>query len=350
MWLRDYRLDGLRLDAVHAILDHSAVHFLEQLATEVAQFSKDIGRDLTIIAESDLNDPRLIRPIEKCGYGLDAQWSDDIHHAVHVVLTQERRGYYEDFAGMDHLAAAMASPYVYAGDYSRHRGRRHGRPPNDLTPDRFVVYLQNHDQVGNRAQGERITQLVGLDLARIGAAIVLLSPYVPLIFQGEEWGASSPFLFFVNFASEPDLAANVLKGRQREFAAFGWEQSEIPSPNSTDTFHRSKLIWDELLQPAHREMFDWYRSLIALRSGHCFQASLRAPPNIRFDDKENWLAIERGGLVIASNFSSQALRIPLRNAGEHKILICSGFPGAFGREFVDVPSKSVVVLEKFPRA
>ncbi len=254
MWLRDYHFDGLRLDAIHAIVDTSAITFLEQLATEVDELKAHLGRHLVLIAESDLNDPRVVRPWQMGGFDIDAQWSDDIHHSLHAVLTGERDGYYSDFGLIADLAVAMLRPYVYAGRHSSFRQRRHGRPPSGLSGSSFVAYLQNHDQLGNRARGDRICQLVSLDKSKIGATLVLLSPFVPLLFQGEEWAATTPFQYFVDYAKEPELARSIRDGRRAEFAYFGWTPEDVPDPLSMSTFERSKLNWAEL---AIRHMPTW---------------------------------------------------------------------------------------------
>src|SRR3954470_15972322 len=208
MWLRDYHVDSLRLDAVHAIFDMSALHFLEQLGSEVHALAGSLGRNLSVIAESDLNDPRLIRPVEAHGYGLDAQWSDDFHHALHSVLTGEREGYYADFGALEDLAVTLVQGYRYAGDYSRFRQRRHGRPEPGLDGRRLLGYLQNHDQIGNRALGERSPALMSQGRVLIGAAVVLTGPFVPMLFQGEEWAASTPFQYFT-IHTAPTLAPAV---------------------------------------------------------------------------------------------------------------------------------------------
>ena len=311
MWLRDYHFDGLRLDAVHAIVDTSATTFLEQLATEVDELKAHSGRHLVLIAESDLNDPRVVRPWELGGFGIDAQWSDDIHHALHTVLTGEREGYYADFGDLADLATAMTRPFVYAGQHSQYRRRRHGRPPINLSAHRFVAYLQNHDQLGNRKGGERISHLVNIERCKIGAALVLLAPYVPLLFQGEEWGASSPFQYFVDFHSEPDLAAAVRDGRQREFSSFGWPASEVPDPTDVATFERSKLNWEERDKAGHRELLDWHRRLIRLRRQVWAITTGRLDETTAaFDEQLSWLRVERGSITIVCNFAGAPRVVP----------------------------------------
>ncbi len=263
MWLRDYHLDGLRLDAVHAIVDESALHVLEQLSAAVADVAAEQGRPLWLIAESDLNAPRFVRPPAEGGYGLHAAWADEWHHALHAALTGERDGYYEDFGPLQLLGKALRQAWVYDGTYSPHRQRTHGRAPTGLHGGRFVVSTQNHDQVGNRARGERLGHLVSPDRVRIAAALLLTSPFVPLLFQGEEWSASTPFQYFTDHA--PELGRAVSEGRRHEFAAFGWEAGEVPDPQDPGTFARSVLRWDEVTEPGHAEILDWYRELIALR-------------------------------------------------------------------------------------
>ncbi len=267
-WCLDYHIDGLRLDAVHAIFDTSATHFLAELRRRVPS-------DRYVIAESDLNDPRLVEPVERGGYGLDAQWADDFHHALHAVLTGERAGYYGDFGSLEQLATALRQAYVYTGQRSQHRGRRHGRG-HELAGDHFVVCAQNHDQVGNRAAGERLSMLVGFERLKMAAALVLCSPFVPLLFMGEEWGASTPFLFFSSH-TDPDIARATSQGRMHEFAAFGWEPSQVPDPQAPASYDRSKLHWEEAAEDRHAELLDWYRRLIHLR---------RATPELRDGRRE----------------------------------------------------------------
>src|SRR5271170_702860 len=266
MWMRDYHIDGLRLDAVHEYIDRSAVHFMEQLSTEVKDLSAKLGRRLVLIAESDLNDPRVVIPTERGGYGMDAQWSDDFHHALFTVLTSEGRekGYYSDFGTFKKLAKSLTHNFVQDGTYSTYRRRFHGRAADDLSPHLFLGYIQNHDQVGNRAVGDRVDQTVGMERAKVAAGLVLTAPFIPLIFQGEEFAASTPFQYFAHHEEEA-MAKAVSEGRRREFAAFGWDPNLIPDPEKRETFERSKLNWDEVPQGTHAEMLEWFTKLIHLR-------------------------------------------------------------------------------------
>jgi maltooligosyltrehalose trehalohydrolase len=322
MWLRDYHVDGLRLDAVHAMHDMSARPFLEQLNDEARELSRRSSRRLVMIAESDLNDPRLIGPQERGGFGLDAQWSDDFHHALHAVLTGERDGYYEDFGMLADLAKALRAAYVYDGRYSMHRRRRHGRPPVGLDGRHFLAYSQTHDQVGNRARGERLSQLAGIGGLKIAAALVFTSPFVPMLFQGEEWGASTPFLYFTDHA-EPDLAEAIREGRRREFAAFGWKPEEVPDPQAPDTFRRSKLIWTERERQPHAELIQWYRALIDVRRTQPALASGELElVRTRYDEPARWLTMERGAVTVVVNFADVSQRIPVA-PGTHAVLLAS---------------------------
>jgi maltooligosyltrehalose trehalohydrolase len=242
MWLEEFHFDGLRLDAVHAIYDLGARHILRDIKEAAEGVARRSGRFVHIIAESDLNDPRFLLPPERGGYGLDAQWSDDFHHAAHAYFTGELSGYYQDFGDARQLARALTDPFLYAWDYSPHRDRKHGAPPEGLTGDRFVVCLQNHDQVGNRARGDRFPTLLR-DPAkeRLASSLLLLSPYLPLLFMGEEYGEENPFPFFCSFG-DPPLIEAVREGRKREFAAFVG-QGEVPDPHAEATFHAARLSW-----------------------------------------------------------------------------------------------------------
>ena len=319
MWLRDYHMDGLRLDAIHAIHDSSATHFLEQLRGEVKALEARTGRSKVLIAESDLNDPRLVKAPEAGGFGLDAQWSDDFHHGLHAALTRERGGYYGDFGSLGDVAAAMKNAFVYAGRYSCFRKRIHGRPASGISGHRFLGYLQTHDQVGNRAKGERSSALMSLGRLKIGAALVMCAPFIPMIFQGEEFASSAPFLYFTNHR-ESGVGAAVSEGRKKEFAAFGWKPEEIPDPQDRSSFERSKLDWSELNSFPHTEMLDWYRRLIALRRTHAELADGRLDHvDVRFDDQEQWLEIQRGAIRIFCNLSDRARPVHI----EGEVLLAS---------------------------
>lgn len=345
MWLRDYHFDGLRLDAVHAVFDQSAVHFLEQLTAEVNALEVALGRHLVLIAESDLNDPRLLWSRERGGYGLDAQWSDDFHHALHAVLTGERDGYYEDFGSLRDLAQAFKQAFVYAGSYSRHRQRRHGRSPIGLSGDRFLGYLQNHDQIGNRACGERSSQLLSTERLKIGAALVLTAPFIPMLFQGEEWGAKTPFLYFTSH-DDNKLARAVREGRQKEFSAFGWNPEDIPDPQDKKTLDRSKLDWSEPSKPVHKELFQWHQQLITLRRSRpsLSTGNLQAL-RLSYDEKEQWFLLQREDIWIACNFSTKHRSIPLSENNRAQVLLSSTNTYEVQASSIVLSPESIIILE-----
>jgi maltooligosyltrehalose trehalohydrolase len=335
MWLRDYGFDGLRLDAVHAIFSFEAMHVLEDLSAAVRALGRELERRFVLIAETDQNDPRLVRPVSRGGYGLDAHWSDDFHHAIHRFFTGESNGYYADFRGLADVAVALRDGYVYQGQHSAFRQRRHGRAPSGVGADQLVVCAQNHDQIGNRARGERLSMLLEVPQLKAIAALTLLSPFVPMLFQGEEWGAGTPFLYFTDH-QDPALAKAVTEGRAREFESFGWA-GEVPDPQSKDSFERSKLDWSEPEHPPHAELLDWHRRLIAIRASRAF-AGGRAKPKIRFDEKARWLRFELGGVLAAFNFGDAPRRIPLpAGAWETVLDSLSGLQGAAGVAGASVP-------------
>ena len=342
MWLRDYHGDGLRLDAVHALVDTSALHFLEELRAEVDVLSDQQHRPLALIAESDLNDPRLVASADRGGYGLDAQWSDDFHHALHSVLTGERSGYYRDFGELSQLADALSRAFVYDGRYSGHRGRRHGRRPVEIPARRFLAYLQNHDQIGNRAGGERSAALMSVERLKIAAALVILSPFVPMLFQGEEWAASTPFQYFTDHP-DPDLGRAVSQGRRREFASFGWDEGDVPDPQDPATFVRSQLDWGERDRPPHGEMLDWHRGLIILRMSRpeVFDGTLEATT---VDAGTDWLVMRRVGLAVAVNLGPVPAEVPLAGPAEG-VLLASPAEVILTGSGIRMPPESVAVLD-----
>jgi maltooligosyltrehalose trehalohydrolase len=263
MWLRDYHIDALRLDAVHAILDTSAKHFLQELHENKEALQQETGRQYTLIAESDLSDRRLIDPVEKGGYGLEGQWMDDLHHAIHTLLTGESDGYYHDFGKPGHLIKALKHSFVFNGTYSEYRQRTVGSDATDCPASQFVVCIQNHDQVGNRMLGERLSQLIPWDMLKVAAGLYILSPYVPLLFMGEEYGETNPFLYFVSHGDK-ELMEAVRKGRREEFKSFAWK-GEAPDPRSEETFLRSKLQRGYLDKPKKNGLREFYKRLIALK-------------------------------------------------------------------------------------
>ena len=341
----EYHADGLRIDSVDAMPDSSAAHILEQLAGEVRRLGEQTGVSRVLVAESAANNPRLVRPPELGGYGLDAQWSDDFHHALHAVLTGERAGYYADFGTLANLAEAFSQAFVYDGRYSAFRRHSFGRPVGDVPLSRFVACLQNHDQVGNRAAGERIAQLVGLDRAKVGAALLLASPMVPLLFQGEEWAASSPFQYFTSFEN-PSLGEAVRKGRQREFAAFGWQTQDVPDPQSPDTFQRSKLNWGEIDQEPHASMLRWYRDLIRLRRSSPELAAGAGRPGgaVAFDEQAGWIVLRRGSTAIACNLSDQPRAVGPRLGQVAGIKLASLPEVHVEQELVVLPANSASIF------
>jgi maltooligosyltrehalose trehalohydrolase len=315
MWLRDFHVDGLRLDAVHALHDERATHLLEQLAVEVEALSTHVGRPLSLIAESDLNAPTMVTPREAGGYGLHAQWCDDVHHALHTALTGEDQGYYADFAaaGLTGLAHVLCRAFLHEGTWSSFRQRNHGAPVDTrrVPGHRFVAYLQNHDQIGNRATGDRLTETLSPGLVACGAALVLSSPFTPMIFMGEEWGARTPWQFFSHFP-DPALRDAVREGRRSEFAEHGWGEAEVPDPNAEQTFRDSALDWDEPAQEPHATLLRTYRELIALRKAW---PELSDPwldeVEVDIDEEARTVVLHRGWLRVAVNLGGEPVTLAL---------------------------------------
>lgn len=309
MWLRDRHVDGLRLDAVHALHDDSRVHILKELAERVDALSAHERRPLTLIAESDLNDPTLILPREAGGYGLTAQWSDDWHHAVHVALTGETSGYYADFAAPDALEKVTDGGFFHDGTFSSFRDRVHGSPiPHEVPAWRLVTFAQDHDQIGNRATGDRLSQSLSGDRLAVAAVLTLTAPGTPMLFMGEEWGASTPWQFFTSHP-EPELGRATAEGRIAEFSRMGWDAATVPDPQDPGTFERSHLDWDELAAPGHARLLELYQRLAALRR----ELPELTDPGIREPSVELVVAsdepqhrafrIDRGGLSILINLT-----------------------------------------------
>lgn len=345
MWLRDYHVDALRIDAVHAIVDMSATHILEQIANEVATLEVELGKHKYLIAESDLNDPRIIRSQAIGGYGIDAQWSDDFHHALHTVLTGERSGYYADFGSLSDLADTLTGAFAYAGKHSPYRKRSHGRSPSGLSGHKFLGYIQNHDQVGNRARGDRISQLVSVERQKVAAALVMTAPFIPMIFQGEEWGASTPFQYFTDH-QDRQLGDAVREGRRGEFISFGWSKEEIPDPQAVATFERSRLRWDEIQQLPHSSMLQWYRQLIQLRKEHSSLMDGRLDRvAVQFDIGASWLMMHRGEIGVAANLSpSEQTLLLLDSTADSHILLASDERIRITGRSVWLPAEAIAIL------
>ncbi|MGW1107805.1 malto-oligosyltrehalose trehalohydrolase [Streptomyces sp. NPDC002540] len=352
-WLRDYRLDGLRLDAIHALADTRALTFLEELSTATDALAAELGRPLSLIAESDLCDPRTTTPRESGGIGLHAQWNDDFHHALHTALTGESQGYYADFAAAPLAAVAktVTSAFFHNGTYSGFRGRTHGRPVDIArTPaHRFVGYAQTHDQIGNRARGDRLSATLSPGLLACAAALVLTGPFTPMLFMGEEWGARTPWQFFTDH-TDPALAEAVRGGRRREFAAHGWAADDIPDPQDPATRNRSCLDWSEPAREPHTRLHAWYRELIALRRtlpdlSDPDLASVRTA----HDEQARWLAYRRGDLRIAVNLDEKPATIALgggrrQGAGVRVVAAWEPLQAPGGDGLLHLPPESCVVL------
>jgi maltooligosyltrehalose trehalohydrolase len=313
MWLRDFHIDALRLDAVHALQDSSPTHILAELSAATDELATRLGRPLPLIAESDLNDPVMITPRDEGGYGMAAQWDDDVHHALHATLTGERQGYYGDFGPLPVLAKVLTRAFFHDGTYSTFRGRNHGRPidPKRHLGQQFVVCLQNHDQVGNRAVGDRLPELTTPERLRIGAVLLLTSPFTPMLWMGEEWAASTRWPFFTSHP-EPELAEATGKGRLAEFADHGWDTSQMIDPQDPAAYREAVLDWSEPEKPDHAAMLDVYRRLLALRAA---EADLRDHHldrmHVDVDEAADWLVVHRGGFRVAVNLADAERRLPV---------------------------------------
>jgi maltooligosyltrehalose trehalohydrolase len=312
-WLEDYHFDGLRLDAVQAMDDDRAFPFLAELAREVEAAGAKRGKRWELVAECDRSDPRTTRPLADGGLGMRAQWSDDFGFALHAFFTGERNGRLQDFGELEAVAHVLEHGFRHQGGFSRFRGRAHGHPLHGPSLERLLGYVQTHDQVGNRPRGERFSMLVSGDVARQAAALVLLGPFVPMLFQGEEWAASTPFLYFTDHG-EPELARDVKEGREREYRSLGFALDGAVDPESELAFGRSKLRWDEREEPEHQAVLRWYRALVRLRREHLVDA--RLPTHVDFDPAGGWLVVDRERLAVALNFSDVPRELRLRERAE----------------------------------
>ncbi|MEO8555322.1 MAG: malto-oligosyltrehalose trehalohydrolase [Actinomycetota bacterium] len=346
MWLRDYHVDALRLDAVHALADDSPVHLLTELSRTVDALSCEVRRPLALIAESDLNHPLTITPVESGGYGMTAQWNDDFHHAVHALLTGEGQGYYGDFAADPYAALqrTLTGAFFHAGTYSSFRDTDWGTTVDRARMPgwRFLGYAQTHDQVGNRAVGERLSGLVSPGLARVAAALVLTAPFTPMLFMGEEWAASTPWQYFTSH-EEPDLAEAIRMGRRREFASHGWAEDDIPDPQDPSTVSVSTLDWAELSTPPHVGMLSWYRSLLDLRRAEpCLSDPRLDRVTVTYDAAARWVVVTRGSLRVICNLASEAQVVPLD--ADVVSLLLKSWDGILDISSPELPSESVAVV------
>ncbi|HEX5496855.1 MAG TPA: malto-oligosyltrehalose trehalohydrolase [Mycobacteriales bacterium] len=345
-WFADFHVDALRLDAVHALVDRGATHLLEEVADRTESLSAHLRRPLSLIAESDQNDPRLVAARAAGGYGLTAQWNDDVHHALHAALTGERQGYYADFGSLAGLAKTLTGVFLHDGTWSSFRGRRHGRPVDtDRTPGyRFLAYLHNHDQIGNRAAGDRLSARCSPGLLMVGAAVVLTSPYTPMLFMGEEWAAGTPWQFFTSHP-EPHLAAGVGEGRRREFARHGWDDARMPDPQDPATFARSKLDWSELAREPHSAVLNFYRKLIALRRAHPDLSDPRLNRvRVDHDERARWLVVYRGRFAVVCNLGAGRCRVPVRGTAAG-VALASEHGFIYTDSSVELSGESVVIVE-----
>ena len=344
MWLDDYHVDGLRLDAVHALVDHRALHILEEMAVEVDSLSAHVGRPLSLIAESDLNDPRLITSREAGGYGLAAQWNDDYHHVLHVALTGEKTGYYADFGSMAAIAKVLTHGYFHDGSWSSFRGRSHGRPVDTgTTPfSSFVGYVQDHDQIGNRATGDRLSQTLGDAELAVAAVLLLTGPFTPMLFMGEEWAASTPWQFFTSHP-EPELGEATAAGRLAEFERMGWDPAVVPNPQDPATFTDSKLRWDEIHTGRHAGILAVYRDLLRLRRSWPQLTDPRFDRvGVSCDEDARWLLLDRGGLQIIVNLGDGVATVPVRAHGG--LLLATSDAVAIGADSVELRPHSAALL------
>jgi maltooligosyltrehalose trehalohydrolase len=343
-WFTDFHVDALRLDAVHALVDESPQHLLAQLSEEAAALSARLGRPLSLVAESDLNDPRMIEPVASGGLGMTAQWSDDFHHALHTLLTGERQGYYCDFGSLDVLAKTLTRVFRHDGRYSTFRGQDWGAPvdPARHSGHAFLAYSGNHDQVGNRAVGDRPSMQLAPGLQAAAAALTLTGPFTPMLFMGEEWGAGTPWQYFTDH-SEPELAEAIRQGRRREFAEHGWDAEQVPDPQDPATRDASVLDWEEIAAEPHRRILAWYRELLALRRR---EADLRDgrldAVDVAFDADSGWLVVTRGAFRVVVNLAGEPRTVPLDASPATAVAAWDG--AVLEADAVRLPPQSVAIV------
>jgi maltooligosyltrehalose trehalohydrolase len=343
MWLGEYHVDALRLDAVHALVDTATPHILQELAEESDALSAHVRRPLTLIAESDMNDASIVTPREANGFGLTAQWSDDYHHALHVALTGETSGYYADFASLEALAKVSTKGFFHDGTFSSFRKRDHGVPIDPVMPTwRLVTFSQDHDQIGNRAAGDRLTASLDYGQLAIAAVLTVCSPYTPMLFMGEEFGATTPWQFFTSHP-EPELGKATAEGRIAEFEAMGWDPDTVPDPQDPETFQRSKLDWSSAETGDHARLLDLYRELIAIRRA---VPALSDPDFARlrasFDDESRWFRVERDDVSIVVNFGLEPLTLPVLEA---TVILATDDTASLTGTVLSLPAHSAVILQ-----
>lgn len=363
MWLEDFHFDGLRLDAVHEIIDRGTIHFLKELRQCVDDAEERTGRGYVLIAETDLNDTRMVQPYETGGHGLDGHWVDDFHHSLHTLLTGEGSGYYGDYGEPEHLARSFRQGYAYDGRYSEFRKRRVGSDPAQVPPFSFVTCIQNHDQVGNRMLGERITQLLSFEAVKLSAGLLLSAPFTPLLFMGEEFGEDRPFQYFVSHG-DPDLVKAVREGRKREFNYFfEHHRGEFPDPQSRETFNNSRLNWNFMVAREKKFLYDYYRELIRLRKAGAFHAFRNFPIHVETEEVKHLIHIRAGEegsrLLAVVNYGKESVESGLPDQGSRwRLLVASAdknwggpieFPERFPKDGrVELLPESIIICQSGP--